>query len=296
MNENEKNIINNMSQTENSLNDSSAEKETAGHTDNVSVTQQQDNGSGNDKIVLKNVHKSFTDKKVLTGVDLTIRKGETMVIIGGSGSGKSVTLRHMIGLIDPDKGDVYVDSLCVNKLSEDEHHNIQRKFGMLFQSAALFDSLNVLENVGFMLYRFTDKSDEEIREIVNEKLALVGLKDVETKKPAELSGGMKKRVGLARAIAMSPEMVLYDEPTTGLDPITADMINNLIIDLRDKLNITSVVVTHDMVSARKVGDRLAMLYQGKIIKTGNIEEIDHSDDPRIQQFVKGLAEGPIKIM
>lgn len=239
------------------------------------------------------VHKSFGDFPVLRGVDLSVEKGESMTVIGGSGSGKSVLLKHIIGLLYPDKGRVIVDGQVLNELEEHGLNELRKKFGMLFQMAALFDSLSVWENVGFSLKQHTKLSDREIRKIATEKLALVGLKDVEDKMPAELSGGMKKRVGLARAICMDAEIILYDEPTTGLDPITADAINDLIIDLRKKLGVTSVAITHDMHSAYKISDRIAMLFKGEILETGTPDQIRNSKSPIVQQFITGSAVGPI---
>ena len=239
------------------------------------------------------VDKSFGDNKVLRGTNLSVRRGETTVIIGRSGCGKSVLLKHMIGLLKPDKGKVFVNGTEVTALGHRGLFELRQKFGMLFQSAALFDSLTVWENVGLGLIEHSDLGMEEIRSRASEKLALVGLKGVEDVKPAELSGGMKKRVGLARAIAMDPEIILYDEPTTGLDPIMADVINELICNLKNTLNITSVVVTHDMTSAYKIGDRIAMLYEGQIIYEGTPEDVKCCGHPVIQQFVEGRAEGPI---
>jgi phospholipid/cholesterol/gamma-HCH transport system ATP-binding protein len=215
------------------------------------------------------------------------------VIIGRSGCGKSVLLKHMIGLLAPDRGKVFVDGTEVSALEHRGLFELRQKFGMLFQSAALFDSLTVWENVGLGLIEHTDMSKEEIRALAAEKLALVGLKGIEDVKPAELSGGMKKRVGLARAIAMDPEIILYDEPTTGLDPIMADVINELICHLKKSLSITSVVVTHDMTSAYKIGDRIAMLYEGEIVYDGTPEDVKCCGHPVIQQFVEGRADGPI---
>ena len=216
-----------------------------------------------------------------------------MTVIGGSGSGKSVLIKHIIGLLFPDRGRVIIEGKVLSSLHEADLNEIRKKFGMLFQGAALFDSLSVWENVGFSLKQHTNKSDREIRKIVTEKLALVGLKDVEDKMPSELSGGMKKRVGLARAICMDAEIILYDEPTTGLDPITADAINDLIIDLRKKLGVTSIAITHDMHSAYKISDRIAMLYKGQIQEIGTPDEIRGSTDPIVQQFITGSAVGPI---
>ncbi|HTF99321.1 MAG TPA: ABC transporter ATP-binding protein [Nitrospirota bacterium] len=239
------------------------------------------------------VHKNFGDLPVLRGVNLTVEKGESLTVIGGSGSGKSVLLKHIIGLLHPDKGRVIVDGQELNSLDAQELNELRKKFGMLFQMAALFDSLSVWENVGFSLKQHTRKSDKEIRKIATEKLALVGLRDVEDKMPAELSGGMKKRVGLARAICMDAAIILYDEPTTGLDPITADAINDLIVDLRKKLGVTSVAITHDMHSAYKISDRLAMLYKGEIIETGTPDAIRNTQNPIVHQFITGSAVGPI---
>ena len=246
-------------------------------------------------IELKNIHKSYGANHVLRGVSLDIKKGESLVVIGGSGSGKSVLLKHIIGLTKPDEGEVIVDSAILSQLDEDGLNDIRKKFGMLFQSSALFDSMSVWENVGFGLKRHTDLKDKEIKEISVEKLRMVGLVGVEDKMPSELSGGMRKRVGLARAIAMEPEILLYDEPTTGLDPIMADAINELIIEMRERLNITSIAITHDMKSAFKIADTIAMLYNGLIIKIGSSEEIKNTSDPVVRQFIEGSAVGPITI-
>lgn len=247
-------------------------------------------------IKIINLHKSFTDKKVLTGVNLEINTGESMVIIGGSGSGKTVLIKHIIGLLKPDKGDVFVNSTKVNTLKEKELNELRKNFGMLFQSSALFDSMTVGENVGFALTQHALMEQEEIYQRVSECLRMVGLKDVEQLMPSNLSGGMKKRVGLARAIALKPKIILYDEPTTGLDPIMADVINNLIIELREKLQVTSISITHDLVSAYKIADRIAMLYDGKILEVGTPEEIKNSANPVVQQFINGKAEGPISTL
>lgn len=244
-------------------------------------------------IRVEDVHKAFGANRVLTGADLSIDKGESMVIIGGSGSGKSVLVKHIIGLLRPDRGRVLVDGLVVDELKGKELDGLRRRMGMLFQYAALFDSMSVGENVAFALRHHTRMGEEEIRARVGEVLEMVGLEGDEGKMPAELSGGMKKRAGLARAIALGPEIILYDEPTTGLDPILADQINGLIIDLRERLEVTSVAITHDMVSAYKIADRIAMLYKGKIEETGTPGEIQDSDNPVVQQFIHGRAEGPI---
>ncbi|NWF91587.1 MAG: ABC transporter ATP-binding protein [Syntrophaceae bacterium] len=248
------------------------------------------------KIRVVNLHKSFGGNRVLRGCDLEVRQGESMVVIGGSGSGKTVLIKCIIGLIRPDEGEIYVDGLEITQLKEREMNEVRKKFGMLFQGGALFDSLRVWENVGFGLVQHTQLSEEEIRKIATEKLRLVGLKDIEDRMPAELSGGMRKRVSLARAIAMEPEILLYDEPTTGIDPIMADAINDLIIQMREKLNVTSIAITHDMKSAYKIADRIAMLYQGKIIEVGTPHEIKGSPNPIVQQFVQGKSEGPIQIL
>jgi phospholipid/cholesterol/gamma-HCH transport system ATP-binding protein len=244
-------------------------------------------------IEITNLHKSFGSFQVLRGVNLTVEKGESMTVIGGSGSGKSVLIKHIIGLLFPDRGQVKVAGQILNDLDENQLNELRKKFGMLFQMAALFDSLTVWENVGFGLKQHTKLSDREIRAIATEKLALVGLKDVEDKMPVDLSGGMRKRVGLARAIAMDAEIILYDEPTTGLDPITADSINDLIVDLRKKLGVTSVAITHDMQSAYKISDRIAMLFKGEILEVGTPEQIKETTNPIVRQFITGSAVGPI---
>jgi phospholipid/cholesterol/gamma-HCH transport system ATP-binding protein len=244
-------------------------------------------------IEIKDVHKNFGENQVLRGVDLTIQKGETMVVIGRSGCGKSVLLKHIIGLLKPDRGNILVDGEDITSSNEGQLNKLRQKFGMLFQASALFDSMTVDENVGLGLREHTKMPEAEIKEKVRETLKLVGLSGIEEKKPAELSGGMKKRVGLARAIAMDPEYVLYDEPTTGIDPIMADVINGLIINLRNTLSITSIAVTHDIVSAYKIADRIAMLYDGKIIFIGTPEETKSTKHPVVRQFIEGSAQGPI---
>ena len=245
-------------------------------------------------IEIQNLHKKFGRNTVLQGVNLTIPSGDTVVVIGRSGCGKSVLLKHIIGLIKPDAGKVLVEGEEVTSLNGDDLYRVRKKFGMLFQGSALFDSMTVEENVGLGLKEHAKITPEKIKKIVEEKLKLVGLSGVGQMKPAELSGGMKKRVGLARAIAMDPEFILYDEPTTGLDPIMADAINDLIIELREKLKITSIAVTHDMVSAYKIADRIAMLYEGEIIFTGTPEETKNTDNPVVRQFIEGRETGPIK--
>lgn len=245
-------------------------------------------------IQIVDLHKSYGENKVLRGVDLAIEKGETLVVIGQSGSGKSVLIKHLIGLIKPDKGEIYVDGVETTCLKEADLVRIRRKFAILFQGAALFDSLSVMQNVKFGLEKYTDFSQEKIEEMARESLHRVGLRGIENLMPYELSGGMKKRVGLARAIAYRPEIILYDEPSTGIDPIRADAINDLIIQMKKELQVTSVVITHDMVSTYKVADRVAMLYLGKIIETGTPEDIKNSENPVVQQFITGAAVGPIK--
>ncbi len=246
-------------------------------------------------IRLENLHKAFGPNRVLRGCDLEVRDGETLTIIGGSGTGKSVTLKLMIGLLKPDQGEVYIDSQPITKLDDKDLTEVQHKFSYVFQLAALFDSLTVGENVAFGLRHLGGHTEAEIQEIVREKLGLVGLSGVDRLKPAELSGGMKKRVAIARAIAMSPKYLLYDEPTTGLDPIMSDVINDLILHLQTKLGTTAVVVTHDMKSAYKISNRIAMLYEGKIIEVETPQNIQNSTNPIVRQFVTGSAEGPIKM-
>ena len=246
-------------------------------------------------IEILDLHKSFGGHRVLCGTNLKIETGETMVIIGRSGCGKSVLLKHIIGLMTPDSGKILIDGVNVFDVGNDEINHFRMQIGMLFQGAALFDSLAVRENVGFSLYEHTQLPVAEIDRRVKEKLRLVGLSSIEDLMPAELSGGMKKRVGLARAICTEPKIILYDEPTTGLDPIMADAINDLIIRMRERLRVTSIIVTHDMTSAYKVGNRIAMLYNGKIVGVGTPEEIRGSKDPLIHQFITGSAHGPITI-
>jgi phospholipid/cholesterol/gamma-HCH transport system ATP-binding protein len=246
-------------------------------------------------IELKEIHKSFQDHHVLRGLSLAVAKGQSVVVIGGSGSGKSVLLKHIIGLLQPDRGSVAVKDKDISQLGEDRLNEIRKKFGMLFQSSALFDSMTVWENVGFGLKRHTALPDGEIKNIAVQKLRMVGLVGIEDEMPSQLSGGMRKRVGLARAIAMEPEILLYDEPTTGLDPITADAINDLIIKMREELDVTSVTITHDMKSAYKIADRIAMLYNGVIIGQGSPEDIQNTSDPVVRQFIEGRAYGPIVV-
>jgi phospholipid/cholesterol/gamma-HCH transport system ATP-binding protein len=246
-------------------------------------------------IEIVDLHKSFGKKQVLSGVNLTVEKGESMVVIGGSGSGKSVLVKQIIGILAPDAGTIRIDGIDITALHENALYEIRKKFGMLFQMAALFDSMTVWENVGFSLLRSKKMTPKEVRAIASEKLRLVGLVGVEEVMPSELSGGMRKRVGLARAIAHEPEILLYDEPTTGLDPIMADAINDLIIEMKQRLKVTSIAITHDMNSAYKIADRIAMLYEGKIVETGTPEEIKNTQNALVRQFVTGSAVGPITI-
>jgi phospholipid/cholesterol/gamma-HCH transport system ATP-binding protein len=240
-------------------------------------------------IEVRQLHRSFSGKPVLDGVSFLIEKGESVVIIGRSGSGKSVLLKLLIGLLNPDHGEVLIDGQNIVGVAERELLGIRRRFGMLFQSAALFDSMTVAENVAFPLQRNCNLTAGEITRRVGETLEMVDLAGIEAKKPAELSGGMRKRVGLARAIVYRPEIVLYDEPTTGLDPIVSDSIDKLIIRVRDRLNVTTVVVTHDMRSARRVANRILFLHERKIYANAGPEELFHSRDPVVQQFIQGVA-------
>ena len=240
-------------------------------------------------ISLVDVYKSFDELEVLRGASVDVHEGETLAIIGESGCGKTVLLKHVIGLLRPDRGRVYFDGQDLTTLSEAELAGIRTQFGMVFQMGALFDSLSVGENVAFAVREHTKLGDDEIAERVREKLALVGLEGIEEKHPAELSGGMKKRVALARAIALNPRVVLHDEPTTGLDPIMADVINELIRRTQRKMKTTSIVVTHDMDCVNKVADRVVMLHEGKDIISGTPDEINHADNEVVRQFIEGRA-------
>ncbi|HVK58820.1 MAG TPA: ABC transporter ATP-binding protein [Candidatus Kapabacteria bacterium] len=241
-------------------------------------------------IEVRDLKKSFGSHKVLDGVSFEIDAGDSVVIIGGSGCGKSVLLKHLIGLIRADSGEVIIDDDRLNTLDERRLLEVRRKFGMLFQSAALFDSLSVAENISFVLRRERKLSAKEINERVEEVLEMVELPGIQQKKPSELSGGMRKRVGLARAIIYKPEILLYDEPTTGLDPVVSDSIDQLIIRVRERLNITTVVVTHDTRSMRRVGQRILMMVNGKIYAAGTPEEIFSSQDPVVHRFVNGISD------
>lgn len=237
-------------------------------------------------VEFQDVYKAYGSKQVLRGANLRVFRGEVLVILGGSGSGKSVTLRHMLGLEAPNAGRVIVEEEDITDLPEEELYRVRKKFGMLFQSGALFDSMTVFENVAFPLREHTDMSEEEIERSVREKLELVNLPGTANLMPVDLSGGMKKRVGLARSIVLDPKMILYDEPTTGLDPITAQKINELIIDLQSKLNVTSVVVTHDIQSAFSVGDRIAFLHRGVFEWVGPMEAARDADNAGLRDFLK----------
>jgi phospholipid/cholesterol/gamma-HCH transport system ATP-binding protein len=248
------------------------------------------------KIRIEGVHKGFGPKQVLRGIDLEIASGESLVVIGGSGTGKSVLLKSILGLIRPDRGRILVDGADTIRLSGTDRVDLMKRFGMLFQGAALFDSLEVWENVAFGLIQGRGESRKRAKEIAVDKLAQVGLgPEVATLYPAELSGGMQKRVGLARAIAAEPEIIFFDEPTTGLDPIMADVINDLIVKCRRDLGATTLSITHDMASARKIADRIAMIYEGRIIWAGPAAQVNESGNAHVDQFVHGRADGPIQM-
>ena len=248
------------------------------------------------KIRIRNLHKRFGKKVVLAGLDLDVAAGESVVIIGGSGTGKSVLLKCILGLLEPEEGSIQVDGEEVVGLPEDERERVNRKFGMLFQGAALFDSLSVWRNVAFGLMQAKGMAPAQARPIAIEKLAQVGLgPEVGELSPAELSGGMKKRVALARAIATEPEIIFFDEPTTGLDPIMGDVINDLIVQCVQTLGASALSITHDMASARKISHRIAMLYGGRIIWAGPTEDVDRSGNAYVDQFIHGRAEGPIQM-
>jgi phospholipid/cholesterol/gamma-HCH transport system ATP-binding protein len=240
-------------------------------------------------IQLIDVHKSFGPKRVLDGFTLDVVEGETMVIIGYSGTGKSVAIKHIVGLLEPDSGTVFVDGLEVPALKRRDLYALRARIGYVFQFAALFDSLTIGENVAMGLRKQGDLDEQQIEERVNETLELVDLPNVAARYPAELSGGMRKRVGIARAIALRPKYLLYDEPTTGLDPVTSAVIDELMIRMRDRLGVTSIVITHDMRSAYRVGTRIAMLYDGRVRSVGTVEEIQRTTDPVVRQFIEGRA-------
>jgi len=246
------------------------------------------------KIELRDVRKSFGSKHVLRGVDLKVPKGSSLVIIGGSGTGKSVTIKCVLGLLAADSGQILIDGVDITKLGSRKRDEQMKKFGMLFQGGALFDSLPIWENVSFGLIHGHDMPREQARAAAIEKLKAVGLgANVADLFPAELSGGMQKRVSLARAIAVNPEIIFFDEPTTGLDPIMADVINELIVQCVKDLGATALTITHDMASVRKIADYVAMIYEGKIIWSGPVAELDHSGNPYVDQFIHGRADGPI---
>jgi phospholipid/cholesterol/gamma-HCH transport system ATP-binding protein len=247
-------------------------------------------------IETRQLKKSFGTQLVLDGVDLRIESGESVAIIGRSGGGKSVLLKHLIALLQPDSGDVLIDGESIVRMNERQLLRIREKFGMVFQSAALFDSMTVAENVAFPLIRKKKFTPGEIEQRVTAALEMVDLPGTQKKNPAELSGGMRKRVGLARAIVYEPQILLYDEPTTGLDPIVADSIDKLIIRVRDQLKVTSVVVTHDMRTARRVGNRVLMLHEGKIYANATPEELFASQDPVVRQFIDGVADAKETIL
>ena len=236
-------------------------------------------------IEIKNLRKSFGDKEVLSGVNLDIEKGITLVIIGRSGCGKSVLLKHIIGLLTPDEGEILIEGQNITKMNEKGIYEIRKKFGFLFQGAALFDSMDVEQNIGLALKENTEMKKSEIKDIVAEKLELVGLPNIQKMKPSDLSGGMKKRVSLARSLATNPEYILYDEPTTGLDPVMSDQIDELIKDLAHKLKVTSIVVTHDIFSVYDVADQVAMMHEGKIYFHGTPKELIETDDQLIRGFL-----------
>jgi len=244
-------------------------------------------------ITVRGLHYQIDSREILRDVNLHIREGDTVCIMGVSGSGKTTLLKIMSGLIRPSSGQVILDQTDITKLSEDEMNRVRHRMGVVFQYGALFDSMTVYENVAFSLIRHTQLSREEIDATVAQKLELVGLPGTQNLMPAQLSGGMRKRVGLARAIVMNPELLFYDEPTSGLDPVMTEVIGNLITDMRDKLGVTSVVVSHDIRSIFKISDRIAMLHDGTIIAYGTPDEIRESGDERVQQFIQGRAEGPI---
>lgn len=248
------------------------------------------------KIRVENLHKAFGHKRVLDGVTLDVKKGESLVIIGGSGSGKSVLIKNILGIIHPDSGTIEVDGQDVTHHNRAEREKYLSKFGMLFQGGALFDSLTVWENISFRLMNRHHMKKKDAKDLAVKKLAQVGLgAEVANLSPSELSGGMQKRVALARAIASNPEVIFFDEPTTGLDPIMADVINDLIVKCSRELGATTITITHDMHSARKIGHNIAMIYKGKIIHHGPAKDIDHTGNEYVDQFIHGKAEGPIKM-
>jgi len=247
-------------------------------------------------VEFRNVHKAFGKQKVLDDVSLRIERGKTTVIIGPSGTGKSVFIKLLVGLLRPDQGAITVDGQDITRMHERELYETRKKFGMLFQDGALFDSMNVGDNVAFPLRQHTKKSEREIREIVAAKLAQVGLPGVEHKFPSELSGGMRKRVGIARAIALEPEIVLFDEPNSGLDPVMSDAIDKLILRMQHELGLTFIVISHDIPGTFQIADRIAMLYKSKLIAYGSSEKLKASEDPILRQFFDRSADGPIQVV
>lgn len=241
------------------------------------------------------VHKTFGKQKVLTGLSMSIPKGWVTSVIGRSGTGKSVTLKHIMGLIRPDQGRILFDGNDVVRMRERELYQMRKRFGFLFQDAALFDSMSVFENVAFPLVEHTKKKKSEIQEIVRSKLKIVGLTAAENKYPSQLSGGMRKRVGLARAIALDPEIILFDEPTSGLDPVVTDAVDQMILSTQAQLHVTMVVITHDVNSMFKVSDKIIMLHDGSVRASGSKDEIRNSADPMVQQFLQGRSDGPMKV-
>ncbi len=244
-------------------------------------------------ISLQNLYKAFDGRQVLCDMSIDIERGESLVIVGGSGTGKSVTLKHIIGLLKPDRGRVLIDGEDITAMPDVELNRFRRRFGMAFQEGALFDSMSVFENIAFPLRRHTKMSEKEIRARVEECLEDVHLHGVDKKRPSELSGGMRRRVGFARAISLKPEILLFDEPTTGLDPVISDVVAELIEEMDVKLGTTTVTITHDMKVAFKIADRVAMLHQGRIIEEGTPEEFQSSGNPIVQQFIEGRAQGPL---
>lgn len=245
------------------------------------------------KIKVENLTKKFGNREVLKNITFDVKKSEVFVIMGGSGSGKSTVIKHIVGLLKPTSGRIIINNVNISTLKDFELINFRKKIGYLFQEGALFDSLKVWENVGFYYLENTKISESDIKKIAKEKLALVGLINVEDLYPSQLSGGMRKRVSLARAISYNPEIILYDEPTSGLDPVTSAMIDQLILKLRDNLGVTSIVVTHDLESAFNIADRIAMIHKGVIYAIGTPEEIKNHPDPLVQQFINRKPEGPI---
>lgn len=244
-------------------------------------------------IEIHNLYKAFGSQMILNNLSLNVRRGETKAIIGRSGVGKSVLLKNIVGLIRPDSGSIKVNGAEVTNLDEKAYNKLRMEIGLVFQGGALFDSMSVGDNVAFVLNEFMNLDKTTIKDRVHDALQMVGLKDIHDMMPSQLSGGMRKRVSLARVLCMEPQIILYDEPTSEVDPITAAALNNLIIELRDKLKVTSIVVTHDMNSAYKIADSIAMFYRGQVIADGKPDEIRHSSHPVVRQFITGQAQGPI---